>query len=165
MPKYNLLKIMNMFLDCNDFRTAVHACLERKKPLWFIYFYTEWGIELKRSQTNISILGCVCICFTVAFLRFLCDFAPFLFIMLHLILYSNHWNHISALIYFVSLVSASILLALPQFGFTNRFTSSSIFLTFCLLEIKINFTQTCAGGSTEPKRARELYHLIFCWHH
>lgn len=65
-----------MFLGCNDSRTAVHACRERKKPLQFINFYTEWGIVLKRTQKNVSILGSICVCLTVAVLSFLSDFAP-----------------------------------------------------------------------------------------
>lgn len=75
---------MKMFFGYNDSRAAVHACLERKKPLQFTYSYTEWGIVVKRTQENISVLGDFCICLTVAVLRFLCNFAPY--VTTHLIL-------------------------------------------------------------------------------
>lgn len=164
MPKYKLLKIMKMFLDCNDSRTAVHACLEINKPLQFIYLYTEWVAVLKRSQTNIGILGDICICFTAVVLRFLCVFAPFSHVTSHSILKSLK-SHFSPDLFCLSCLWIHITCN-PPFFFINRFTSSSIFFTFCHLEIKINFAQTCAGGSTtEPKRARDFYHLIFCWHH
>lgn len=48
---------MKIFLGCNDSRAAVHAILERKKPLQFIYFYTGWDTALKRTQKNVTILG------------------------------------------------------------------------------------------------------------